>query len=150
LSAAGMIIGSHGMMHRILTKLDDRELDYELRLSKKALEESLGHSVDYMSIPRGFYDQRVVDKARQFGYKAIFTSNISDDDGFKFGRIPVKTGWDLTYFEKVVKHGSPVKSNAVEWMKASAVRVLGAQRYDRIRSRILTRNTQYTIRNTGD
>ncbi len=63
----GMVIGSHGMTHRILTELNDKELDYELKNSKTILENKLGHRIDFLPIPRGFYSKKTIDKAKEVG-----------------------------------------------------------------------------------
>ncbi len=134
---AGMIIGSHGMTHRFLTELKDKDLDYELRESKKILEDNLGCAVDYFSVPRGFCDKRVIEKARKVGYKAIFTSNPKDKDGFKFGRIPVRGNWSLEYFIRVLNNDFSFRDKTEELIKNSSKRILGAGYYDKIRTKIL-------------
>lgn len=137
---AGMIIASHGMTHRILTELSDEDLDYELRASKKNLEDNLCLTIDYLSIPRGFYNMKVINKAKETGYKAIFSSNIEASDGFKFGRIPVKGNWDLEYFKKVLNNGFSLKDRAQGLIKNSSKKILGAKNYDRLRNIILTKD----------
>lgn len=134
---AGMIIGSHSMTHRILTELKDSDLDFELGTSKKFLEDNLGQPVDYFSIPRGFHNKNIIDLARQIGYKRVFTSNIKDTDGFKFGRIPVKRSWDLRHFIKVINNGATLKDRTETFIKNSAKDILGVKHYDRVRSWIL-------------
>jgi len=136
---AGMIIGSHGMTHRILTELKDKELDYELSESKKILEQKLGAGVEYLSIPRGFTNKNVIEKVKKVGYKAVFTSNPKDSDGYKRGRIPVKSNWSIEYFARVMKNGPSLKDRAGEWVKGLSKKMLGAKNYDRVRSAILKR-----------
>jgi len=136
---AGMIIGSHGMTHRILTELNDAELNYELNESKKILEEKLSRAIDYLSIPRGFCNKKVIDKVKQAGYKAVFTSNLKDNDGFKFGRIPVRSSWSIAYFARVMKNGPSLKDRAGEWVKGSSKKMLGAKCYDKVRTAVLGR-----------
>jgi len=133
----GMIIGSHGMAHRILAGLSDVELDYELKESKKILEANLGRPIDYFSLPRGFSNKRIENKAREAGYKEIFTSNYNDDDGFKAGRIAVKRNWNLPYFIKVINNGISLKDRAGMFARETAKNLLGIKSYDRIRTRIL-------------
>ncbi len=128
LKDAGMIIGSHGMTHRILIGLNDDELDYELSMSKELLEDNLGISVDSFSIPRGFHNRKIIKKAKDFGYKTIFTSG---------NRIPVKADWDMNYFIKVLKNGYSFKDRAGESIKNSAKRLLGPRNYDKMRTFIL-------------
>jgi len=133
----GMIIGSHGMTHKILTGLNEGDLDYELRISKKVLEEQLRCDVNYFSIPRGFYNINVIEGVKNNGYKAVFTSNYKDHDGFKIGRIAIKADWDLEYFTKVINDGLSLKDKAKELIKNSSKMLLGTNNYDRLRTRIL-------------
>ena len=137
LSEAGMIIGSHGMTHRILTELSDRDLDYELKESKAILEKRLDRVIEYLSLPKGHYNQRVINKIKEAGYKAVFTSNPKDNDGFKFGRIPIKEKWNLGYFKQVVSGGLSLKDKMEELVKDSSKRILGARRYSRLREKLL-------------
>lgn len=139
LKDAGMIIGSHGMTHKILTGLSEGDLDYELRISKKILEDELKCTIDYLSVPRGFYNQEVIEQAKSSGYKGIFTSSTKDNDGFKFGRIPVRGSWELDYFIKILYNGFSFKDRTEEWLKNSAKKILGASRYDNLRTRILSK-----------
>jgi len=135
----GMIIGSHGMTHKILTELGDRALSYELKASKKFLEDNLGIPVDYFSIPRGFYNKKVISKAKESGYKAVFTSNPKDNDNFKFGRIAVMANWNLDKFIDVVNNGFSLKEKTGEFIKSYSKRLLGNKNYDRLRTMILKR-----------
>jgi len=137
LKEAEMIIGSHGMTHRILEGLSDEDIDYELRESKEILEEKLKAKVEYLSIPRGFANKNVNEKAKKAGYKSVFTSNPNDNDGFKRGRIAVKGNWSLEKFIYVINNGLPLKDKAVLAVQSSAKKVLGARKYDRIRSALL-------------
>lgn len=134
---SGMIIGSHGMTHRILTQLSNKELHYELTQSKRIIEDKLRQPVEAFSIPRGFYNRRIIDKIREAGYVSVFTSRPKDCDGFKFGRIPVKAGWDLDYFAGVIAAGLPLRENLKEIFKDTAKKLLGAARYDGIRAKML-------------
>lgn len=134
---AGMVIGSHGMTHRILTELNDKELDYELKESKMIIEDKLRQAIEYFSIPRGFCNCKIIDKLKKAGYTGVFTSNQKDNDGFRFGRIPVKAGWDLDYFIKALKGSFSLKDKAGELIKNSSKRILGAKNYDKIRGKIL-------------
>lgn len=137
LKDAGMIIGSHGMTHKILTGISEGDLDYEIRISKKILEDKLKCTIDYFSVPRGFYNQDVIKQAKNNGYKNIFTSNPKDDDGFRIGRIPVKGSWDMEYFIKVLNNGLSPKDKMVEMLKGSSKKILGVKNYDRLRTKIL-------------
>jgi peptidoglycan/xylan/chitin deacetylase (PgdA/CDA1 family) len=137
LKDAGMIIGSHGMTHRILTTLNKKDLDYELRESKNILEENLGTAVNDISIPRGFYNEAVLNKIREAGYKTVFTSSLRDADEFKRGRISVKSDWDMDRFARALNNEYSLREKGVELVKSVSKRILGANTYDRVRSKIL-------------
>lgn len=138
MSEAGMVIGSHGMSHKFLTDLSDEQLHYELSESKRILESSLGFEIGHLSIPRGFADKRIIDKAREIGYEAIFSSYQADYGDFVFGRIPVKCDWDLEHFIYVVNRGLTLRERSEEFIKTFAKKMLGAKAYDKIRTRILS------------
>jgi len=137
LKSYGMVIGSHGLTHRILTQLSAGELEDEIKASKRALEDALGIEIDNFSVPRGFYNQKVMQLIKEAGYKAAFTSDPNDFDSLKIGRIPVKASWDLEYFKRVLKNGLPLKARAGRLIKKSVSTVLGAGRYDALRTRLL-------------
>lgn len=137
--SAGMIIGSHGMTHEFLTEKNDKELDYEIKDSKKILEEKLGAAIDYFSVPRGFYNKKVIAKAKEAGYKAVFTSDIGGRDGFKFGRIPVKANWELKYFKKALNNGLSIKDKTKSLITDTSRKLLGTKNYDSLRTAILSK-----------
>lgn len=134
---ARMVIGSHGMTHRILNPLTSAEIEHEVAGSKLDLEKKLHFRVDYFSIPRGFYNSKVLMYARMAGYKKVFTSDIGGDDGFRCGRIAVKADWSLEKFKYVVEHGLPWQDKVVENIKGTCKSILGASGYDAFRSRVL-------------
>ena len=69
LSALGWEIGSHGLTHRLLSDLDDDELDEELVGSRDEIVKRIG-SCTSISYPWGEVHQRVVAAARRSGYTA--------------------------------------------------------------------------------
>jgi peptidoglycan/xylan/chitin deacetylase (PgdA/CDA1 family) len=79
-SEAGVKIGSHTASHRNLTQLTDDKLYFELRESKRILEDITGLEVDSISYPFGRYDMRVVNTALECGYKYgyVFYRNRQD------------------------------------------------------------------------
>ena len=133
----GMTIGSHGMTHRILTPLRNGELDYELRESKNMLEDNLGHNISYFSIPRGFYNKRVINRALEAGYRIVFTSDPKDRGIFRYGRIAVKGDWDIDYFDKVVNNKIPLVDKGERAIIDTAKKILGTRVYDKVRTSVL-------------
>lgn len=134
---AGMVVGSHGMTHCILCGMDDKGLDYEFKTSRSILEQKLGHLVDAVSIPRGFYNRRVLDAAADAGYKFIFTSDMNDISDSVLGRVAVKANWDLDHFIQVLDKGFCFNDRVREFIVSSSKKILGAGNYDRLRSVIL-------------
>ncbi|MBU2102334.1 MAG: hypothetical protein KKF80_02975, partial [Candidatus Omnitrophica bacterium] len=74
-------------------------------------------------------DSRVLEKAGQFGYKTIFTS----DD-----RIAVRADWDIKHFKDVLHKGYSFRERTRRAMLAVAKRVLGPKGYDWVRDRVLS------------
>lgn len=72
----GVEFGSHTVSHPILSRLRDEELRVELWSSKEELERQLGRRVECLAYPVGgeaAYDQRVVEVARECGYRLALT-----------------------------------------------------------------------------
>lgn len=59
------------MTHRCLTILNNGELEKELEVSKKRLEDLFGVEVKALSVPFGRLNQRVADMALRAGYRII-------------------------------------------------------------------------------
>ena len=68
LQRAGFDIQSHTHTHPDLSRSSGERMDYELRTSKKILEDKLGTSVDFVSYPFGRYTDKVIKKSRDIGY----------------------------------------------------------------------------------
>lgn len=77
----GVTIGSHGVTHRRLTKLNDRDLRGELSESRSRIEDMIDKKVDMLSYPHGKIDRRVRDAAIESGYRLGF--------GSRFGLNPI-------------------------------------------------------------
>ncbi|PRH79266.1 polysaccharide deacetylase [Streptomyces solincola] len=67
-AAAGMEIGSHGLLHIDLTRAGDRELAEETRLSRELLRAATGRAPQGFCHPYGRLDARTVAAAREAGY----------------------------------------------------------------------------------
>lgn len=137
LQRGGMTIGSHGMSHCVLTALNDDELKYEFSDSKKLIGDNLKAPVDTLSIPRGLYNEKVIDKIKECGYTKIFTSDPNDSTNILYGRIAVRSDWDMRHFMHVVDNGPSIKDKTMSFIKNSSRRILGDKNYDLLRSRIL-------------
>lgn len=77
-------IGSHGVSHLDLTKMDDHTLHYELFASRMTLSSLIGKDVEVLSYPYGKFDDRVKKAARDAGYKRAYGTWIGDLDKDEF------------------------------------------------------------------
>jgi peptidoglycan/xylan/chitin deacetylase (PgdA/CDA1 family) len=106
----GMEIGSHGVDHRMLAKLDDAHLAAELQGSHAALQRELGGPVPALSYPVGgpdAFDARVVAQAQGAGFRIACsyiagTSRLQPDAQFSLRRIPVERQMDASLFEAML------------------------------------------------
>jgi peptidoglycan/xylan/chitin deacetylase (PgdA/CDA1 family) len=81
LERLGGEIGSHTVTHAELTDLSDARALSELVRSRKALEQRLGHPVQWLAYPCGAVDDRVAALAERAGYVlAVTTRSAFDQD----------------------------------------------------------------------
>jgi peptidoglycan/xylan/chitin deacetylase (PgdA/CDA1 family) len=97
-------LGSHGMTHADLTKLTDSELEYELKESKRLIEERTNAAVESLAYPFGYFNRRVIGFAKAAGYKEAFTTCDSavqgHGDPYRRRRIEIK-GTDSEFVIKL-------------------------------------------------
>ena len=72
LAERGVEVGSHTLSHPHLTWLSDKDLDRELRESRRRIEDELGSPCPFLAYPYGDDDERVHAAARSAGYEAAF------------------------------------------------------------------------------
>jgi peptidoglycan/xylan/chitin deacetylase (PgdA/CDA1 family) len=89
-------VGAHGVRHRRLDELDERELTEEVGGSKAQLEEVIGTSVRSFAYPHGAYDGAVRGAVTAAGYRsaAAVKNALShdEDDPFAIARWTVTAG----------------------------------------------------------
>ncbi len=138
LHAEGMVIGSHGFSHEILTHLLDTQIQEELSASKKYLERNLGIPVESISIPRGFCNEKIIRMAHEAGYQYIFVSENPDSLQVNcFSRIAVKSKWTIDRFAQAMQGNAPVKDRILASCKNGVKKMLGGSVYDWIRRMML-------------
>lgn len=138
LTADGMIVGSHGFSHEILTNLQDTQIQEELTASKRYLERNLGISVESLSIPRGFCDGKTLRMAKAAGYKYIFLSDKpAAPQAGCFSRVAVKSSWSLERFAQALEGKTPLQERILVSCKNGVKKVLGGGFYDRLRRMML-------------
>ncbi len=91
--AMGHIIGSHGVLHQCLTKLNAQELQQELRESKKYLNERFNETIRYFAYPYGFHNTQVRQQVSHFYDAAFATSKTCVDatDKYQMNRFSVNS-----------------------------------------------------------
>jgi peptidoglycan/xylan/chitin deacetylase (PgdA/CDA1 family) len=75
--AAGMSIQSHGHHHIPLITLPRRKLQDELLTSADLITQHTGKVPEFLSVPYGLLNQKIVDAALQAGYTAVCNSHNS-------------------------------------------------------------------------
>lgn len=139
LHEAGMTIGSHGLTHRILTDLTDREVERELEDSRKCLVNHLEDGISTLSIPRGFCDDRVIAIAYKLSYINVF---ISERPGHLksncWERIAVKKSWNVQRLEKALNGIQPVNEKIMDLVKRTIKKFLNGETYNRLRNMIIS------------
>lgn len=108
--AAGMEIGSHGVHHRMLSKLPLADMAFEIQYSRDTLLRELGPAVGLMSYPVGgdrAFDERVISLTREAGF-AVACSYISgtnpDPAGNRYAlyRLPVERNMGPGWFASML------------------------------------------------
>lgn len=145
LTEAGMCVQSHGATHRYLADLSDAELDRELADSKRRLEAWTQQPVDALALPGGRGAERERAAALRLGYRHVLNSvpgaNLQRGNEGYFERIAVTRTMPLDAFSTLVqwRGAGPRLMRARYELLAGAKRLLGNQRYERLRARMLAR-----------
>jgi peptidoglycan/xylan/chitin deacetylase (PgdA/CDA1 family) len=121
LQRAGVDFGSHTVSHPQLRNLTERQIAYELRASKRAIEDVVGLPVQSFSYPYAFpegdrlFIRRLRDTLQECGYKDGVSTIIGiakgEDDELFLKRLPVNA-WDDLPFLKAKLEGS------YDWLRA--------------------------------
>ncbi len=89
----GFSIGSHGISHYYLDKLDESVLIDELTFSKAYLENLLNTDINFFSYPFGAYNANVMRAVKKAGYLGAFTTAKgkvgAGDNPYELKRIAV-------------------------------------------------------------
>ncbi len=92
---AGVVFGSHGLDHRILT-LGDTDARHEIGESGRLIQERLGRPVEFFSYPNGNCDEAIASLVREAGYRLAFSTRRghvgAGDDRFLLKRNNIYDG----------------------------------------------------------
>ena len=90
------------------------------------------------SVPRGFYNDSILEAARQCGYEHVFVSGEAKGNfPFCVGRVAVKNDWTLERFKQALKGEVPATEKIGNSVKTVVKNVLGGKGYDQLRSGLL-------------
>jgi peptidoglycan/xylan/chitin deacetylase (PgdA/CDA1 family) len=98
LDARGHLIGSHSASHPTRFSACTPELmQQEWTVSRRVLQDTLGHDVTLASVPGGYYSKTVARSARDAGLRLLFNSEpvtrVEQEDGCTIaGRFTIRRG----------------------------------------------------------
>lgn len=134
--------GSHTVSHPDLTRMPISQVDYELKESRRMLEEILGHPVTMISFPHGCHNPALLERARAVGYDRAFliTPSLSLTKGpeFALGRVEVSpTDWAIEFRLKIsgMYTWLPLVQRTKSRLKEKVLRLLGKQMISRFSNR---------------
>jgi peptidoglycan/xylan/chitin deacetylase (PgdA/CDA1 family) len=141
LSDLGFEIGSHSLTHRHLNDLDAEQIGRELVESKQTLEEVTGKSVDHFSCPGGRVNAVVTEMALEAGYKSVATSqlgiNTARSNLFALKRVAIKREMNPKTFARICSCKGQFLMKSEDSLLLTGKRLLGNERYDRLRANLL-------------
>lgn len=114
-------VGSHTMTHpwdrlsNLLTWVQGKipgkgieDTEWELRESKKILEKKLNRKVPYLAWPCGWYNDTLIQIAKEVGYKALLTTDVGGNtqggDIFRIKRVLVNGTCDMEIFQQILQY----------------------------------------------
>lgn len=107
MNQGGISVQSHTASHRPLAGLSPAEIGYELEESKHTVEHQLGTTADFLSVPHGMIDEKVLRVARSVGYKAVCTSepgfSHSPGNPAVLKRINISNSYDISTFGRILQ-----------------------------------------------
>ncbi|MEK7850026.1 MAG: polysaccharide deacetylase family protein [Candidatus Omnitrophota bacterium] len=138
LTRNNMDVGSHGLSHSFLTAHNNYTVLNELLMSKQILEKYTRKRIDFLSIPQGFYNKRVLAIAKDVGFKAACVSDIGfndfqSEDLFLLKRFTMRRNYRIGAFRAIVQGAPQITVRAAESLRTRMRNMLGWQMYDRIR-----------------
>lgn len=145
LADAGMGVQSHGRSHRFLEDLTEDDMFAELRDSKLRLEAIIGRTVTAIAFPGGRGGNRECDAALRTGYRHVLGSRPGPNAGHRahecYDRIAITRNLALGDFQALVEWRGlrPRLARARFRVLHIPKRLLGNDRYQRLRARLLAR-----------
>lgn len=138
MSGEGVSVQSHTVTHRSLVGLKNEQMLCELEGSKKTIEDNLGKEVNFLSVPHGMINRKVINVAQTLGYKGICTSEPGFSHSYSstaiLKRINIPDNCRISTFEKIVQANQAIILPAVFSKKVKNLikTVVGYQNYRKI------------------
>ena len=111
----GMEVGSHTHNHARLPSCNDDQIQAELSISRRNLEDILGQPARHLAYPYGLWDDRCAAAAKKAGYLSACTTSsgwaLRDADPFRLRRLTVYAGDTASVLARKLSLGA----NDVTW-----------------------------------
>jgi peptidoglycan/xylan/chitin deacetylase (PgdA/CDA1 family) len=143
MAAAGMSIQSHGYQHVYMDDLTPAQVDAQLADSKRAIEDNVGQPVTIFAPPGGRVVPDMATVARRAGYQSVCSSRVglwhTADGAWDVARLAVMLGTPDQQVDRWMRQDRWEIANrrARHVVLASAKRLLGNGRYDRLRQHLI-------------
>jgi peptidoglycan/xylan/chitin deacetylase (PgdA/CDA1 family) len=138
MSEAGLSIQSHSVSHKPLAQLSKTEVKYELETSKKTIADALGKEVDFLSLPHGVFNNKVLKIAQEAGYHAICTSEPGYSHACRnlpvMKRINISDQFQIDTFKKILERNEAIIFPMLlsKKVKNMAKRLIGQEKYRKL------------------
>ncbi|WP_447983506.1 polysaccharide deacetylase family protein [Nitrospira sp. Nam74] len=153
--AHNMSIQSHSCSHASLGDLPLRQVRDELRRSKERVEQALGRRAVAFAAPGGSWRVQLSGLAQECGYQIVCTSqqgvNSEPFDLLALKRLSIRRAYLPDRFQSLVMgQGSGLLKQRIEgFCFDTAKRLLGLDRYNKIRHHLLERASSRARRVSG-
>jgi peptidoglycan/xylan/chitin deacetylase (PgdA/CDA1 family) len=102
LDREGFRVEAHSVSHPSLDRISPEAADFEIRASRRELEERLGRSVQLFAYPYGHENEQVRGQVAKAGYRAAFVAapgfNTLRTDRFGFKRVEIRGDDSMAMF----------------------------------------------------
>lgn len=136
LKEEGFSIQSHTDTHQLLKAAHEQNIENELLISKKSIEERLKTKVISLSLPGGSYSEKVKNIALKQEYFYIFNSRpsvniINNGTADILYRVPITGNTTLNKFKNIVNldKGTYQQAELAYFMRNIVKRCMGTKRY---------------------
>lgn len=144
LDKRGHIVGSHSCSHpHNMAGLPDDAISKEWIESKNKLEEILGHTMEYASIPNGYSSKSVVTKAREAGIKYLYTSTpidrVKNVKGISLiGRYVIHDKMLPQEVTNIVESRKTRIKKYAKWLVIESIKFVLGNQYDKVKSIVVS------------